>query len=145
MTKMLTLTFLTLAVLVPGLAHADKHAETPRLFVTVTGSSVQDRAMPLVLANQALDQGAEVRVLLCGEGGHLALADYEAKSFAPRGMTAKDLLGRLMSEGAQVEVCAIFLPNTDYEQSDLIEGIGIANPGDVAAWMLAPNTRLFSH
>ena len=101
--------------------------------------------MPLVLANQALDQGAEVRVLLCGEGGHLAIADYEVETFAPRDITARDLLGRLMIQGAQVEVCAIFLPNTDYQQADLIEGIGIANPGDVAAWMLAPNTRLFSN
>lgn len=146
MNKMLTLLTLgTLAILPPGLAQADQDAETPRLFVTVTGASVQDRAMPLILANQALDQGAEVRVLLCGEGGHLAIADYEAESFAPRGMTAKDLLGRLMSQGAQVEVCAIFLPNTEFEQADLTEGIGIASPGDVTAWMLAPNTRLFSH
>ncbi|TVQ35203.1 MAG: hypothetical protein EA370_09515 [Wenzhouxiangella sp.] len=125
----------------PGQAVADE----PRLFVTVTGASVQDRAMPLVLANQALDQGAEVRVLLCGAGGHLALSGYEAETFAPRDITPVDLLNRLMANGAKVEVCAIFLPNSDHDASDLREGIGVANPADVAAWMMAPDTRLFSH
>jgi len=145
MYKLLSLSTLTLGLLLSGPTLGDEHSNSPRLLVTVTGASVQDRAMPLVLANQAVDQGAEVRVLLCGEGGKLAVADYNAETFAPRGITAQDLLRRLMSQGVQVEVCAIFLPNTDYEQDDLIDGIGTANPSDVTAWMLAPNTRLLSH
>jgi len=116
-----------------------------RLFVTVTGSATQDRAMPLVLANQAVDKGLEVRVLLCGDGGYLALADYEAETFDPPGVSAKDLLGRLMNHGVVVEVCAIFLPNTDHDESDLSEGIGVAQPGDVAAYMMGPRTRIFSN
>ena len=116
-----------------------------RLFVTVTGSATQDRAMPLVLANQAVDQGLEVRVLLCGAGGQLAVADYAAETFAPRDVSAQDLLRRLMNEGVTVEVCAIFLPNTEFDEDDLIEGIGIAQPGEVTAWMMGPRTRILSH
>lgn len=116
-----------------------------RLFVTVTGSTTQDRAMPLVLANQAIDQGLEVRVLLCGDGAMLAVADHEAEPFAPRNVSAQDLLKRLMNEGAKVEVCAIFLPNTEFEQGDLIEGIGVGQPGEVAAYMMGPRTRILSH
>ncbi len=116
-----------------------------RLFVTVTGSATQDRAMPLVLANQAVDQGLEVRVLLCGDGGYLALANYEAETFPPRDVSAKDLLGRLMNHDVTVEVCAIFLPGTEYGEEDLTEGIGIAQPGEVAAYMMGPRTRIFSN
>lgn len=116
-----------------------------RLFVTVTGLATQDRAMPLVLANQAIDQGLEVRVLLCGDGAKLAIASYEAETFAPRNVSAQDLLKRLMNEGATVEVCAIFLPNTEFEQDDLIEGIGVAQPGEVAAYMMGPRTRILSN
>lgn len=149
MTRIITLltALLVPAALLAPAALADEHAEEPdqqRLFVTVTGSSAQDRAMPLVLANQALDQGAEVRVLLCGDGGMLALADYEAETLQPRGLTPKDLLGRLIQHGATVEVCAIFLPNTEFSSEDLSEGIGTAAPGDVAAWMMGPDTRLFT-
>ncbi|MEE4638971.1 MAG: hypothetical protein V2J42_09570 [Wenzhouxiangella sp.] len=116
-----------------------------RLFVTVTGSETQDRAMPLTLANKALDQGLEVRVLLCGAGAELALADYQAESFDPPGVTPKDLLGRLLNNGAVVEVCAIFLPNTDYDETDLTDGIGIGAPDDVAEYMMGPRTRIFSN
>lgn len=116
-----------------------------RLFVTVTGSATQDRAMPLTLANKAVDQGLEVRILLCGDGAELALADYQAETFDPPGVTPKDLLGQLLSKGAIVEVCAIFLPNTEYDETDLTEGVGIGAPDDVAAYMMGPRTRIFSN
>ncbi len=122
-----------------------QHHTPPRLFVTVTGETPQAQAMPLVLANQALDQGATVRVLLCDAGAQLALKNHQAPSLAPRNITPKDLLGRLMTKGATVEVCAIFIPNTEHTPKDLSAGIGIAKPGDVASWMMAPNTRLFAH
>lgn len=123
---------------------SDEHT-VPQLFVTVTGANPQQRAMPLVLSNQALQQGATVRVLLCDAGGELALAEYEASPLAPRGMTPQDLLKSLIQQGARVEVCAIFLPNTGHTQADLMPGIGVAKPQDVAAFMLEPNTRLFAH
>jgi len=140
-----TLIGLTVGVLLSASALADDRDDGKRLFVTVTGSAAQDRAMPLVLANQALDQGAQVRVLLCGAGGEIAVAKHEMESLAPRGLTPRDLLNRLIQHEVTVEVCAIFLPNTDYNEDDLIDGVSIANPGDVAAWMMAPGTRLFSH
>lgn len=116
-----------------------------RLFVTVTGSATQDRAMPLTLANKAVDQGLEVRILLCGDGAELALADYQAETFDPPGVTPKDLLGQLISKGAIVEVCAIFLPNTEYDENDLTDGVGIGAPDEVAAYMMGPRTRIFSN
>ena len=140
-----TLIGVTLAMLLSANTQAGSDDEDKHLFVSVTGSAAQDRAMPLVLANQALDQGAEVRVLLCGAGGEIAVAKHELETLAPRGLTPRDLLNRLIQHEVTVEVCAIFLPNTDYTEDDLIEGVGIANPGDVAAWMMAPGTRLFGN
>lgn len=142
MENLKNLFFMAVLVLaVSDLANADQ----ARLFVTVTGSDIQDRAMPLVLANQALDQGSEIRVLLCGAGANLALLDYEAERFAPRDITPVDLLQRLMTNGATVEVCAIFLPNSDHSAEQLRAGITVADPADVAAWMMAPTTQILSH
>ena len=143
--KSLTTTLIGLALLLSGNALADSHDDGKRLFVSVTGSAAQDRAMPLVLANQALDQGAEVRVLLCGAGGEIAVAGIELETLAPRDLTPRDLLSRLIQHEVTVEVCAIFLPNTKFTEDDLIDGVGIANPSDVATWMMAPGTRLFSN
>ena len=43
-----------------------------------------------------------------------------------------------------VDVCAIFLPNTDYEESDLRQGVGVAAPGPMAEMMRDPNVPVFT-
>ncbi len=137
---------LALAFLAPNQAMAGEHSDDANMaFVTVTSADSQTRGMALVLANQMAEQGAEVRVLLCGPGAELALHDYQPPRLKPRDVTPRQLLHNLMGGGATVEVCAIFLPNTGYEEGDLAEGIGVARPDDVAEWMLQPNVRWFSH
>ncbi|MCP1727038.1 putative peroxiredoxin [Natronospira proteinivora] len=114
------------------------------LFVTVTSDDNMTQGMALVLANQSLDQGADVRILLCGPGGRLAIEGETGEALAPRDVTPQQLLQRLMDEGAKVEVCAIFLPNTDYGEDQLLEGIGSANPTDVAEHMLKRHVHFFT-
>lgn len=119
--------------------------ESPkRLFVTVTAADDMTRGMALVLANQVVDRGAEVRVLLCGPGAELALADHESPPLAPRGVTPQQMLVRLMEAGAVVEVCALFLPNTGHTTDCLLEGVGVGDPGDVADYMLEPHVHFLT-
>lgn len=114
------------------------------LFVVVSTDDAQTQMMAMVLANQSLSQGASVRVLLCGEGGRLALADEEFPAFQPADRTPQQLLRNLINEGVTVDVCAIFLPNTDTDESDLIEGIGTARPPAIAEYMMKPGVRHFT-
>jgi hypothetical protein len=51
------------------------------------------------------------------------------------------MLQNLMKAGAKVEVCALFLPNSDLKPTDLIEGIGVAKPADVATYILQANVK----
>ncbi len=130
-----------LLALSPLVSSADDHTE---LFVVVTSPDNQTQGMAMVLANQALNQGADVRVLLCSDGGQLALRDYQPEALKPRDVTPKQLLQNLLNNGVTVEVCAIFLPNSDWTEVDLIEGVGVAAPPDVAAYMLQPRVRYFT-
>lgn len=116
----------------------------PQVFVTVTAEDNQTRGMAMVLSRQMHDQGAELRVLLCGPGGELAIEGIQATPLAPRGVTPQQLLRGLIADGVKVEVCAIFLPNTEWEPEDLIEGVGTAMPPDVAAYMLGEGVRYFT-
>ncbi len=50
-----------------------------------------------------------------------------------------------MKSGAKVEVCALFLPNSDLKPTDLIEGIGVAKPADVAVYLLQSNVKSLSY
>jgi predicted peroxiredoxin len=122
------------------------HAQSPaELFVGINSGVTQTQGVAMVLASQALAQKAAVRVLLCSEGGQLAVKDKDSAALKPMNKSPKELLQGLMKAGAKVEVCALFLPNADLKPTDLIEGIGVAKPADVAAYVLQPNVKTLSY
>lgn len=123
-------------------AQAQSSAE---LLVSINSGVTQTQGVALVLANQALAQKAAVRILLCSDGGQLAVKDKESATLKPLNKSPKELLQGLMKAGAKVEVCALFLPNSDLKPTDLIEGVGVAKPADVAAYMLQANVKAVSY
>ncbi len=123
-------------------AQAQSSAE---LLVSINSGVTQTQGVALVLANQALAQKAAVRILLCSDGGQLAVKDKESVALKPINKSPKELLQGLMKAGAKVEVCALFLPNSDLKPTDLIEGVGVAKPADVAAYMLQANVKTVSY
>ena len=70
------------------------------VMVTVTSADAQAQGFALVLATQAMQQKAKVRVLLCAAGGPLALKAREAEPLKPR--SPKDMLEGLIKGGVQV-------------------------------------------
>ena len=136
---------LSLAWAVSSTAIAGESREAgPPVFVVVTAEDNQTRGMALVLARQMLDQGATLRVLLCGPGGELAIAGAQEAALAPRGITPQQLLRGLIADGVQVDVCALFLPNSPHGEDQLLEGIGVAMPPEVARYMLGDGVRYFT-
>ncbi len=115
----------------------------PEAFFNVTSADNQSQGMAMVLATQMVEQKAAVRVLLCGPAGQLALKTYEPAALKPRNVTPKQMMAGLMKAGATVEVCALFLPNADRTPADLIEGVTVAKPPEVAAHMLKPGVKAF--
>jgi predicted peroxiredoxin len=99
--------------------------------------------MAMVLATQMAEQKAAVRILLCGPAGQLALKTYEPAALKPRNVTPKQMMTGLIKGGAMVEVCALFLPNADKTPADLIDGVTVAKPPEVAAYMVKPGVRAF--
>ncbi len=117
------------------------------LVTVVTSENAQTQLMAMVLTTQAMEQGAETRILLCGPGGDIALAEAPETATAPqppRDMSPQGMLQMLMDRGATVEVCAIYLPGLGADESVLIEGVGVAQPPAMAAAMLGEGTRVWS-
>lgn len=129
-----------LAVSLSGTAAAQAQAEA---FVSVTSADNQSQGMAMVLATQMVEQKAAVRILLCGPAGQLALKSYEPAALKPRNVTPKQMMQNLLKNGATIEVCALFLPNSERTPTDLIEGIVVAKPADVGAYMLKPGVKTF--
>jgi hypothetical protein len=127
------------ALLTAGAAQAEE------LFVNIHSGNAMAQGAGLVLAGQALEQKANVRVLLCDKAGDIAVTGAELPKLKPRDVTTQQMLQGVIKAGAKVEVCALYLPNTGKQASDLIPGVTPAKPAEVAAHLLKPgvNTLAF--
>ncbi len=147
LTSLASCAALALAAAEPALAQEPPAAgagDAPRLLTIVTSDHPEVQGMAFVLTLQSLQAGSEARVLLCGPGGDLALADGERTALKPRDLAPQDLMASLMEQGVTVEVCALYLPNRQAEAADLIEGVGVARPPDIAAWIVAEDSKLLN-
>lgn len=113
-------------------------APAAELFVNVHSGHAMAQGAAMVLATQAQQQQAQVRVLLCDAAGDIAVQGVELPKLKPRDVSPQQMLVGLIKGGARVEVCALYLPNTGRQPSDLIEGVSPAKPADVAAHLLKP-------
>lgn len=119
----------------------------PKLVTVVTSADAQTQAMALVLTLQAMKQGTEARLLLCGPAGDLALADALAVATAPlkpKGATPQGLLKAALASGAVADVCALYLPNKGLHEDALLNGVGTAKPDAMVAHLMADNARVLS-
>jgi hypothetical protein len=121
--------------------------EAAPLVTVVTAENPQTQLMAMVLTGQAAQQGHPVRVLLCGPGGDMALADAPEGVTAPQppmGASPQGLLAQLLENGATVEVCAIYLPGLGADASVLMDGVTVAQPPAMAAAMAAEGSIVWS-
>ena len=123
------------ALLTIGTAHAEE------LFVNIHSGSAMAQGAGLVLAGQALEQKASVRVLLCDAAADIALVGKELPKLKPKDVTTQQMLQGVIKAGAKVEVCALYLPNTGHKPTDLIEGVTPAKPAEVAAHLIKPGVN----
>ena len=146
----LTLAAAATAIGLSGAALADSHGDdhgdyADKALFIVTSDSLQTQGMAMILANAMREQGTSLDILLCDAAGELGVEGYESETeLGPRGVKPEGLMRMMMGEGASVNVCAIFLPNTEYDEEDLREGVGVAAPGPIAEMMRDPNIPTFS-
>lgn len=135
---------LFLLIFTPMSALSNNNDASEDLFVILTSGDAETQMMAMVLATQSANQDVSIRVLLCSEAGELAIRGAESPEFAPANRSPKQLLNGLIDRGVIVEVCGIFLPNRDYTEVDLMEGIGVAAPPEVAEFMKREGVRYFT-
>ncbi|MCE9665883.1 hypothetical protein LY622_20860 [Halomonas sp. M5N1S17] len=130
---------------------ADDHAQQDdKALVIVTSGSLQTQGMAMILANAMQQQGTALQILLCDAAGDLGLEGYNSEGInTPPGhpmeqVTPEAIMQMMMREGARVDVCAIYLPNSDHGEDDLREGVGVAAPGPMAEMMRDPNIPVYS-
>lgn len=140
-----TLLAATLALTTAGAAQADE----PRKLVTIlTAPEAQTQLMAMVLTMNAVAQGAEAKILLCGPAGDIALQAAPETATAgqpPKGASPQGLLKMMIAEnGVQVQVCAIYLPGLGVGPEVLIDGVTAAAPDAMAKELIDDDTTVMS-
>ncbi|MFO8047160.1 MAG: hypothetical protein R6U30_14995 [Halomonas sp.] len=153
----LTLAAAATAIGFSGAALAENHGDdsahdTQRALVILTSDSLQTQGMVMILSNAMQQQGTQLNILLCDAAGDLALDGYESAEAIntppsnPAGQVKPEgIMGMLMGNGASVDVCAIYLPNSEHEEGDLREGVGVAAPGPIAEMMRDPSIPVYNY
>lgn len=132
----------TLALLLSFNSIAD--AGETKTFVVVTSAETEVQGMAMVLSMQALKNGSDVRVLLCGSGGDIALKSKESIALKPINKSPRQMMMALISKGVTVEVCALYMPNRGLNVADLVDGVKGVMPPVIGTYMADPNVRYFS-
>ncbi len=137
MKKILATTALIATLITPNILSAD---QAKGLNVLVNSGDSQTQAMAMVLSLMTIKKHKkQVNIVLCGPAGDLADKNIEGVPVKrPNGKapSAKQHLQILISKGAKVEVCPLYLPNSGKDKSILLEGITVAKPPMVAGKLL---------
>ncbi|MBS3785639.1 MAG: hypothetical protein KGY57_02405 [Gammaproteobacteria bacterium] len=139
--KALSTLLLLVILTVPAFAQSN-----PNMLTILTSDEDETQAMALILTMQAMQNGASPHILLCDEAGELAVTaemDDSEVLIGPDASPAQ-MIQRLVNNGVTVEVCAIFLPNNDLTEADLIDNVGVAQPPAIGALVADPAVRLFT-
>lgn len=122
------------ALLFAGIARAEP---ANGLNVVVTSADRQVQMMAMVLSMQTMTRlEAPVYIAFCGAAGDLALQATTTDTFAPSDKSPSMLLRTLIEGGATVQICPLYLPSAGKTPADLIPGIEVARPADMAARLL---------
>ncbi len=128
-------------LLVLSSAHADRshEATADSMVVVITEGAIVKAGFGLAVANAMQDAGVESTVFIAADAVDFALKDSNQPKFA--GITPKEMISGLIRKGGQVKICEGFVKLGGLKPADLVEGIKIASPADLAGALYAPNAR----
>ena len=119
--------------------------EPEQAVVIITSGALQTQGMTMVLSRAMQEQGVQLSILLCDSAAELAVASYQsAEALAPKGMKPEGVLQQIIAAGAYVAVCALYLPNSKYQEEDLREGVSVAQPAQMAQLLRDPKRKVFT-
>ena len=143
MYRYMVMLFLACLLAVPTFGNG---SEKPKnLFVIVTTDDPITQLMSMVLATQTMKKVATVNVPLCGEAGSLAVKNSPEILLKPNDKSPQMLLKNLVQNGVNIEICPPYLPNKEKTTSDLLDGVSVAKPPQVADKLLHEDTKILSY
>ncbi len=143
MKKLLISAILATTIASPALADDDL---AKGLNVIVTSGEAQTQMMAMVLSMMTVkEHKKKVNMVLCDKAGSLAVKGTESPVVKAMKASPKDIMKKLITMGADVKVCPLYLPSIDKDESVLIEGVKVAKPPKVAKKLLDKDYNTLSY
>ncbi|KFN38759.1 MAG: hypothetical protein JU82_10315 [Sulfuricurvum sp. MLSB] len=137
--KMLMTGMMGLMIAMASAEAAQCDESLKKMVITITEGSVVKAGFGLAVANALQDAGVQSTVFIAADAVNFALNKGTQPKFA--GVTPKDLMAGLIRKGGKVKICEGFVKLGGIKKSDIVEGIEIATPGDLAGALYEPNTQ----
>lgn len=143
MRKIIVLLSFACLLFVPACGYGSGNSKNLLIIVT-TGDPVT-QLMSMVLADQSMQKGATVDVLLCGSAGSLAVKDSTEVFLKPQNRSPQMMLKTLIQNNVNVELCPLYLSNSEKSVPNLIDGVSVAKPARIADKLLLKDTKILSY
>ena len=114
------------------------------LFVTITTDNIKQSGMAAAVANAFQGAGVNTTVLVGANAANLVLKKGKQEAFGPTGKSIKDMFVALNKKGGKVMLCGMCAKYNEITPSDVVSGVKIVTPNDVAGALLAPSTQTLS-
>jgi len=114
------------------------------LFVTITTDNLKQSGMGVAVASAFNGAGVNTTVLIGADAAHLVLKKGKQEKFGPTGKSIKQMLVDLAKAGGDVMLCGMCAKFDEISAKDVVSGVRIVAPGDVAGALLAPSTQSLS-
>lgn len=114
------------------------------LFVTITTDNLKQSGMGVAVATAFAGAGVKTTVLIGADAAHLVLKKGKQELFGPTGKSIKDMLVSLSKQGGTVMLCGMCAKFDEITKNDVVAGVKIVTPNDVAGALLAPSTQTLS-
>ncbi len=137
--KMFYTGIIALALAISSLNASPSEVSPKKIVVTITSSSINQSGFGLAVANAMQDAGVNSTVFVAGDAVKYALNNSVNPKFA--GFTTKELIQALIKKGGKVMICEGFVKLGNIKKTDIIQGVQIATPGDLAGALYAPNSK----
>lgn len=129
-----------------GYCHAsEQHHEQSKMAIMLTGKDTTVNGMALTMAYRMVTQmHADVTIILAGESLSIAVKDTDSPVFTATQKTLHQTLNDLSSADVPIYICAMCLYAQKLKQSDIIDGIMVANNQIILPLLLDPSIKVLT-
>lgn len=120
-------------------AECDTTNAPKKMVITLHSHNISSAGFGLAVANAMQDAGVQSTVFVAADAVDYALTNTKQGKFGAS--MPKDMISSLIKKGGKVMICEGFVKARGINKSEMVKGIEVATPGDLAGALFAPNAQ----